>query len=296
MKKLLLPFMAGAMLFASCSKESDATQTFNYEVYNLATSVNPGEAPVVSEGKYAMLYNISNGTVTVSTNYFLLPGNQNATFLLNNIPYTSSSSATGQQVVINTDVPVMGTGSTAAITDFRCTVTNDYVVYPSSVPGVLGTTVFYSFPMMKYTVDGNYTVRTFQRDNTFLGSTTTSYPAEGGYATFENDNIYYRVVMDVKALKADVVLYKAKFAEAAPELTMILKNLTLEFTNSGYVVRGTDIIPNVVEGNATTPNPKYPFNSFTLQTSNDSMTAARCEYKVAGVFTGIFSGSTLRTK
>lgn len=296
MKRFLLPVMAGAMLLTACSKESDATQTFTYEVYNLATSIHPDETPAVSEGKYGMVYNISEGKVTVSTNYFLLPGNLNGSFLLNNIPFTSYTSATGQQIVLNADNPSMGGGSNVAITDFRCTVTNDYVVYPGAVPGVVGTTVFYSFPMMKYTVDGDYTVRTFLRDNTFLGSTTTSYPAENGFATFENENIYYRVVMDVKARKADVVLYKAKFAEAAPELTMILKNLDLEFTNSGYVVSGKNIIPNVVEGAATTPNPKYPFNTFTLQTSNDNMTSVRCEYKVAGVFTGIFSGSTLRTK
>lgn len=139
----------------------------------------------------------------------------------------------------------------------------------------------------------NATVRTFSLDPFFSGKTTTYYNFGGTDKTFSTEDAIYRVNFADDMSKANVIIYNIKFAEEMPkELQgIVLKDVPVRLDRTGYVVEGSDIIPEAFEGGALTPYPNYIFNHFILHSSSTNLTEAKCEYTVGGRFRGEFSGA-----
>lgn len=295
MKKLIFAASAALLLLSSCGEDEKVnTQTSSYPVYNLVTPVNGIGEPELSLGTYSLLYDFANGKVTTSCTNVAV-GGKAYKFGLEELPFKLVYSTYGETAAFSSTNPLMTTSPELNVNNLKCEVTTSFLVYPSAVPGVTGMTNFNPLLLMSYNIGNEYTVRTFVPDNTFSGKTMTTFTTQDGASgSYANDRIIYRAVLRVQDKKADVVIYRAKFAEQAPEIAaMILKDLDLEFNGTGYVIRGTEVIPEVVEGTGATPNTRYPFNSFVLSTTNSTLTSVRCEYTVSSRFNGVFSGSVL---
>ncbi|MDE6298400.1 MAG: hypothetical protein K2M10_01955 [Muribaculaceae bacterium] len=157
-----------------------------------------------------------------------------------------------------------------------------------------------SFPLLigKYKAGNQFSVMTCFTDMSFFGTTKTSYPAGPTYPAgeFSNPQMIYRVLFDIKAMKADVVIYNARFAESAPSIDVIyLPSLDLKFENEGYTIEGTSVVPQIPEGNGSAeilvPNTRYTFDSFKLVTKPGTvLSEVEISYQVATVFNGSFEG------
>lgn len=104
--------------------------------------------------------------------------------------------------------------------------------------------------------------------------------------------------MDPAKLKAKVIIYDAQFAQ---EMTMsiaaiVVDNLDLEFNNSGYTIKGKDIVPTMAQSGKLIPMQEFIFDEFDMTTGGD-LTSTSISYKVAhGAYVGYFEGSYIPVK
>lgn len=152
--------------------------------------------------------------------------------------------------------------------------------------------------LASYNIGDEYKVNTFQVNTFFSGTTTTSYPSGEGMATYETKDIMYRFIVNIEKNEAVFVIYNAKFSGSPMEpvkSAIIVEGLKVDFSSDGISIYGTDLIPDVVEGNSTTPNENYIFNSISFHTTNKLYTSGVIDYQVAGRFSGHFTGSYLNS-
>lgn len=310
MKTFLKLAVAGAVLsgLVSCNQEYEDTRTFSFAIsaYNLITSSDDDD-PVafVGAGTYSFCTKYPDNTITVVSSAMSLPDGGVATFTtkpmqmgVKSVSIDDKDDKKAEQITFSSTDP---TQSGSRITDFDAILTQgafspgsvEVPGYTRAFPGKLVS----HFPILDYTLNESWRVRTFWSDMTFVGSTTTAYP--GMDEPYTNGKIRYRVVMktgDANGLtgKADVIFYNAKFAasDKAPEITVVLKDLDLRFSKQGYTITGTDVLPLMMDGGALVPAPSYVFNSFTF-IAGGNLTQCTASYKVAGVFDGRFQGMSI---
>lgn len=292
MKKFTLGLFSAALLaLGACSTEvEDQTQTVGYAAVNLITPLNGGE-PFASKGSYRFFLNLTQAKGTVSTSSLMID-NKAYSFQTDTVSYSYIG---GQGMVIrmqnlkgnldgDKDMPLSGA---------NFDITSYYYVANISVPGYSQLPEnSYPYVIGQYTA-GNWDVATFQEDASYYGVTTTSYAGEGGaLQSYTNEEMLYRVIIDIDKKTADVIIYNAKFAEPAPTLqAILLKDLNVTWNQGSYSITGEEVVPGVAEGASWTDNPNYVFNKFEMTTTNRKLTQADMEYQVAGRFNGHFSGS-----
>ena len=301
MKKTILYGMiaATALTITSCDKESENsyTSTNLIPAYNLFTSADDNASPFVSLGAYNFTLRVPDNTFEMNVSSMAVPGGTTASFATKPISFTSGyityDNKAYEQIKFSSNLP---SASGTEISDLNVLLTQAVYSAPEGT-GLQDYTLFVPcksmhYAYMQYTYPGGWNVRTFWPDVTFSGTTTTTFP--GMETPFVNDKMMYRVVMQRKdnkiGDKADVIFYNAKFAPAAPEILVVMKNLDLKFTQRGYEISGQDVIPYMLEGEGLTETPRYKFNAFTLTVGGD-MTTASVSYRVAEVFKGEFQGS-----
>lgn len=303
MKKFTFGIIAAsALLLTACDMgSSDSTQSVNYLSANLVTPKD-GSASFATPGTYTVFMNITQGTLSIATN----------NLMINNTAYSFATDTTQvKSEIVNTE---MGNGQTITIDNPKGFFNNNrtlpllngkFVIsslnYKYGGQGAnLSQTPLYAYPVIisHYDVGSDYTVRTFPPDACYLGNTSTTYPTEAGTGSYYNKDMVYRVeITDFAKKKANVYIYQAKFAEAAPTLTgVVLKDLNISWENNYYTISGENITPGVIEGTQTTPNDKYVFDKFNFTTVGPDMTNANITYEVAGKFKGSFSGSYMLSK
>ena len=306
MKTLLKLAVAGAALFGlvSCDQESEDTRTFSFAMaaYNLITSVDDDDVAFVAPVVYSFATKYPDNTITVASSSMSLPDGGSATFttvpVQMSIKNVSVDDRNVEHITFSSSDP---TQSGAKITDFNGILTQGaYAPGSVEVPGYpreYPSKLVAHFPILDYTLNESWRVRTFWSDMTFAGTTTTTYPGMTG--PYTNGKIRYRVVMKTGTAnsltgKADVIFYNAKFAasEKAPEITVALKDLDLKFTKQGYTLAGTDVVPFMMEGGELVPAPSYVFNNFTFNVVGN-LTQCTASYKVANVFDGQFQGVSI---
>lgn len=150
----------------------------------------------------------------------------------------------------------------------------------------------------QYILDGRYMIKTFQENTFYTGVTNTTYPYGGSVATATNDKIYYLLNIDTEEnpYKASLIMFNAKFSdsEREPVKTQInVNDLSIDLSDGKIVVSGKDVIPETVEGGVSTPIPSFIFNEIEFSTTNENLTQCSIKFKVAGVYTGSFTGSYL---
>lgn len=307
MNKLFPAAMLGvALLFTACDKNDGPESTVKFMVpsYSLATDQTTGAFKVYT-ATFETEFDQVNGLAEIEADRIALPGDRTISFDADDMPYSIASFTSGygntNAYSIVSQYPPLDQGS-ADITNLNVKLYAGrfWVTNPNIGISELKTTSF--FPVISFN-SGNYLVRTFWPDATFFGTTTTSF---GDPVTnYENKQIGYRVIMNLKDGKntADVYLLNAKFAEAAPQISVIrLKELPIEFSANGISIKATDKVPDtVMSGNVTgsngtsdgyVPMPSFTFNEFTFTQTGD-LTSATIGYKVAGKYSATFTGSYL---
>lgn len=296
MKKSIYLGLVGlaALGMTSCDDNSTNSQTYPIMTVNLVTSNEVGVAPEVVGSYYTFAFDITNGNVQISTDFTL--DKSRVAFTTPSLPYKTAyakdENVMHEAVFVNA---LMGGSSSsgASITDIDCELTTMAYIPPtiSGLPSV--STPAYKYTIMSYNYGVNQKVRTFWPDVTFRGKTQTSYSVAGQPASYQTEDILYRVIMTGKNNdKATVILYNAKFTDVAAEPTksnVVLEDLALEFTNMGYTIKGTNVVPKVYESGTGVANPSFTFDEFNL-TSTGNMVGCDIDYKVAGKYEGTFSG------
>ena len=160
------------------------------------------------------------------------------------------------------------------------------------------------FPLViSYTVNNDYTVKTFLSDAIYKGLTTIA--TEGSTEEpFTNDAIRYRVRFSNDYKIADVIFYEARFDAAMPRsINCILQGLEVKFTKNGYVISnptGMSIVPSLYTESGLTPFPTYTFSKFELTNVSSDLTECSINYVVdsqgmqgnpGNQYTGTFRGS-----
>lgn len=292
MKKITLGLFSAALLaMGACSTEvEDQTQTVGYPAVNLISPLNGGES-FATKGSYKFFLNLTQGKGTVSTTNLMID-NKAYSFQTDTVAY-GYVGGNGMLIRMNNLKGYLDGNREMPLSGVNFDITSYYYSSNIQVPG------FSQFPENAYPYvigqysAGNWDVATFQEDASYYGETTTSYPGEGGTVeSFKNEDMLYRVIIDIDKKTAQVIIYNAKFAAPAPTLqAILLKDLKVTWKHGSYSIEGENVVPEVAEGGAWTENPKYVFNTFAMNTLNRSMTQAEMSYKVAGVFNGYFKGS-----
>lgn len=302
MNKLLLigVVAASSLAITSCSGDSEnrSTTTTPINAYNLFVPASGDGDVYTGLALYKFVTTFPEATIQLGVDNMTMPGGGNTSFSTISMPIASamvSVDDSGREVIIFGDKNPGESG--AKISNLSGSLTQAVYFPPNvSVPGyklfIPGNSLHYV--LMQYELNNDWNVRTFWPDMTFRGSTVTSYP--GMTEAYSNSNIAYRVVMHLKdnALtdKADVIFYNAKFAPKAPEITVVLKDLDLVFSDKGYTVEGKDVIPYTVEAGALQETPRFKFNTFDLAAAGD-MTTAVINYQVADIYKGSFTGNSV---
>lgn len=299
MKKLFfIAALAGAAAITSCSNNDPAT--FSYGSTVLCYAVAEGEEPTISKGEFLYEFNLTDETLRLSASKFKV-GDRTVGFITPSIKYTSKYFASadnkyclsGSYYTANASTTEpLGQGS-PSVTDVDIALTNSYFVVPTPFPGVAEGFTSTGFPILKFTVGHDWTVRTFPQDAYYGGQTLSEYQDAGQQVNYVSpDNTYYRVIFRTDASgnvtgKADLVIYNAKWAEKMPAIVaMALKDLDVNFTATGYEINATDLIPSVVMDGKVIENPAFPFNSLSIKSDFNSLTRLDIDFTVAGRFHG----------
>lgn len=297
MKKTLL-FALGIMAIGatSCTKfENENSSTLTFPSYNLITNLDNGES-YITNNLYSVWIDWTTYAGNVSTDNLII---NNTNWVLNteetqlygaggmillmpkgNFSGNSSLSLKNPQFII---APVVNYGN--------------YGIYVNTtyVPGYSYPSAGSTYLISNYSIGDEYLVRTFLTDECFYGTTTTSYKsADGSTQNNLNENISYRIILQVDKKTATMIIYNAKFSASEREpvkTAIIVPDLDLSFGADGITITGKDIVPLVVEGSSTTPNENFAFNEITLKTVNDAMSSVNISFRVANIYNGNFTGS-----
>lgn len=297
MKKIVFGAMALLLCCSSCLKEAKEERTISYSTTNLIIPDNPSEECVASAATYLVKADVAAGRLAVSSN--LKVGEQELTLVTDQVAYQAWNSLQGSLTKFTN---AHGMASSLPVTAFNGSISGA-CFYPESnvsLPGVdfIPAGEFGPKVVFQYRLGNDYTVKTFSRDEVFSGTTTTRYHYNGEGLTFTTDKILYRLVINKDFKKADIIIYKAKFAEQQPMeiAAMLLKDLNVSFSSRGIQVSGTNVVPKVPEGNGYTEFANYTFDNILFQTISDDLTKATIDYSVAGKYHGQFSGLYVLTE
>ncbi len=299
MKKISLICLiaAVAVVMSSCLGDPEDKRTYSITVSNM---IIPDDVNAPVTVSHNCTYNLSadyiSHKLTVNTTNLSLPGMSDLSFTSNVMDCTNVSSGPNFS-------GSFGRGSAHLSNGMDITGLNGF--YTSLVYSVEVTGDPFRFyvtnPMlvMNYHA-GNYTVKTFSMNPFFRGTTITKYKArpeegeeEGREKTFSYGDATYRVNFAQDMKTANVIIYNAKFALEMPNAlqAVVLKDLPVELTHSEYVIKASNVIPEVLEGGVLIPYQRFVFNNFTLTTTSNDLTEVQCEYQVAGMYRGSFTGS-----
>ncbi len=292
--------MAGAAVsLVSCDKENGSGSSYSsttpVSAYNLYVSAAGDGEAYTGTAVYKFTLKIPEYTIQLAADAMATPGGSTASFSTVEMnfatAYVSVDDMSREVIAFGAEDAAEGGTKVSGLKGYLTQAA--YLPVGETVPGytVLVPSNSLHYAVMQYTLNDRWNVRTFWPDATFRGSTVTSYP--GMTDAYSTDGISYRVVMQLRdgaiSDKADVIFYNAKFAPNAPEITVVLKNLDLQFTENGYTVSGVDAIPYMVEAGALQETPRFKFNRFDMDVTGD-LTTAVIGYQVADVYTGSFTG------
>lgn len=300
MRKIIFAAVAASLMtLASCkNNEGVSNVTYSVPTYSMITNIVDGGEPVIAGTLYKFNFDMMAGTATIGSE-LPLGSNNNISFVTSSIPYTGGIYTFEGKPYEVIDVKSFKAGSASnqeSIIDLECQLTQ--IAY---LPPVINGLPRFEYPVdlryavMHYNIGEDYRVRTFWKDMTFRGTTTTSYPdKEGVTKNYTNKEVLYRIVMDIKEKEATVILYNVKLAEEMPMTisNIVLEKLPLAFDANGIKIVASEIVPKIYEGSEATPNPKYKFDTFECDILGD-LTNATIRYKVAGMYQGQFTGSYL---
>lgn len=280
--KHFLSVVAASMLLlnASCNKEEEHVYeiTHNIHALNLVTPVLESQPSFISESIYDFSILFPTCLVTTNCNDLTFAGVSHKLSL----PQTSFDIlryADGDYIHFKQPSGSFD-GQPGVISNFNCKISGLFYRSEGVIPDVDNSRKYGPVVIAEYNVGALYSVATFTSDVTYRGITTTTFSYQGQEMAYKTKSGSYRVIINPQTLKADVVLYRVKFAEQAPALILVLKNLDVTIGRNGYTISGKDVIPGQQDGNMLTPNTSFPFEDFTLTTVSSDLTKINISYTV----------------
>lgn len=272
------------MALTSCDHgEYKNSISYNLGAINIITSVDDGSV-TVNTGTYSFDIDLANQKGYVSSSDLVI---NNSVMSLNT--YSQTYESTGADAYFSNIKGTVGSqelnNALFLDTPWYYYTTNSAGEYTYRIPGVPRIVV------ARYEIGDAYRVNTFQEDTFFMGKTTTTY---GEGATNTTEEIIYRFIIDVEKSTATLLMYNAKFSGSPYEPAkpcVVLPGLDVTFASTGITIEGTDIVPEVIEGNEATPYPDYAFDYIEFNTTNPYYTDGEIKYSVGGKGIGEFTGS-----
>ncbi|MBD5205407.1 MAG: hypothetical protein HDS71_01925 [Bacteroidales bacterium] len=298
---LLGALLACGMALTSCSDNASdpSSETTNpIPTYNLFTDATGSSAPFVGTGIYRYTMTFPANTVSVSVSSMPVPGGATLNFATDPVKFTASylSMPDGKRAEVIKFGNVVA--NTPAVSNLNCVLTQAaYAPEDVTIPGIEKRYLpseLQHFTVMQYDYN-HWKVRTFWPDMTFHGTTNTSGVTMA--EPFSTTITSYRIVMhinDDKSIgnKADIIIYNSAFAANMPSLNIVVKDLDLTFSDAGYEVSGSDVVPYMIEAGELQPTPRFIFNNIRFSVTGD-LTDVNAYFQVAQVFNGSFTGSSI---
>ncbi len=170
----------------------------------------------------------------------------------------------------------------ASVSNVIAAFVNGVVKYPGGGMITMPATIYTPVVSMRM---GNYNIASVPLNCYYKGITKSNI------GNFESTDGYYGVSIDATTNKAMVVIYEIRFAEKMPKLNIVLRDLDVVFTTKGYSIVGSNVVPEMLEGTSSTPNPNFKFDSFDLTSRFDRMGEISLQVHVAGRYEGQFTGA-----
>ncbi|MDE7159842.1 MAG: hypothetical protein K2O24_03220 [Muribaculaceae bacterium] len=298
--KKIYGFMAAAVLAAGltgCGTGDDPVSLSNVSrtMLNHIAPINGVDDVVVSKGEYYMQFDNVKKLVSVSSKSIRYD-NTDHSFSTTSMTFKAGAYNVGGYIGQvfrwqSAEGNVAATGS-VPVTGFKGLMTDVFYFNNMLDVPVLGPMLDtrLSRTVLSYNYNNLYKITTFYPDMMFSGETSTTASATA--EPFKTSAPQYRVVIDWEKKKASMVIYQAQFDPHMPAMTaLLLQNLDVEWTRSGYTITGENVTAGSVENGSVTPVPGFPFTEIKMTTTSADMTEATVEYTVAGRFHGLFKGS-----
>lgn len=285
MKKSIIYLAAVVMMLstAGCVKdEPDVSYTVGMNMGAAVVPVNNPSAGYFTNGNFQFQFETSDCLLRVTD--INLPGEEkidlsvNAPFL--NFNFTNSTSVS-QLNCLGKSYPAT-VPSDASASNVIAAMVYGVVKYPGGGLITMPASIYSPAVSMRL---GDYRIASVPLNCYYQGVTKSNID------NFESTDGYYGVSIDAKTKKALVVIYEIKFADQMPKLNIVLRDLDVVFTTNGYKIVGDNVVPEMIEGTSSTPNPNFKFDSFDLTSRFDHMGEIAIQFRVAGRYEGSFSGS-----
>lgn len=298
MKKFLYLATIG-LLFASCEEDNNADAPDNgvsvqYKVAcHIASLDGSQKAMPVFNVPFNLKYEYVNNTMVIATEDLDVSLQTSLSFTSDPVPFTAGSYTEGAALKFSVpSINVLNNGrydNTYMVKNLSATLTNIYYCpsdWRQTAQYPLGDML-----IMNFQLGDQYKVRTFPLLAFYSGVTTSSFSMQGQEQSYSSDMTLYGVAIDPNNNTAEVGIYNAKFADPMPQLTMTLKDLMVEYTDDGYVIKAGEegVIPLV--GTDNVPYPDYVFNKFEMKCEGENLTGVNIIFQVAGRFNGKFNGA-----
>lgn len=296
-KSLFFGLAALSLGLTSCNLEPDDDDnymTWQFPVCNLVIPAT-GNA-FATTVNYSLLYYYTNNTIVASTTDLNL-GYTTGNFTTNAMECVNKYLKLGNVTSFENGQTKSGNVTVQNLKGFMSTAFNTLTREENAIFGY----AFNGFSpiVMSYTANHDYKIKTFMPDAVYTG--TTSITTVGSEAApYQNTGIKYRVIFYKDLKTADVFFYNAKFA-AAMQVTInfALRNLAVEYTNAGYKISGTNVVPEMFVADAESDNkwvpmPSYTFDSFEFINTSTDLTVGSATYRLGlygSNFVGTFSGA-----
>lgn len=301
-KSLLIGTFIIGLGLTSCNLESDNDSNYVTGTYVCSNLVIPsdGGTAYATAASYNMIFYPYSGVISASTRDLLV---DNRTY---NFTTNQMQAETKYEVVNNLNYDV--TSFSGGFYSGDGVVVQNLKGCLSSLVNLLDTNdpvnPLYPFlsrtPLvMSYTVNYDYTVKTFMADAIYTGSTVIT-SSDGSAAPYQTEGIRYRVIFSDNYKKATVIFYNANFSPAMPvTINFLLKDLDVTFNQAGYIISGKDIVPEMYTEGTPVPAPNFPFSSFEFINTSTDLTIGQAMYTVNSMgktYNCTFNGYYVRTQ
>lgn len=299
MKKIFL-MCAVVLGLSACNndyfEDTDNVIDIKTDVLNHFSPLEADEDPFVGESEYSFSLNMDTKELSFWTSELgaTVANGFTSSIIGFNVSTMSAGDAIGEVISFNKQ----GAASVkdGPVTDIAGSFTTLYYVkenvivpgYPVLVEGARRL-------VMNYNLADKYTVHTFPSDAFYGGITET---VDGSNTTFTTDKMLYRLIINPKNNKANIILYDCRFSDKMPMslVALVLENLDFKVTKTGYEVNGENIVPKYLEGNSLTQFRGFIFETVNLKSTDADLTSIRFNYDVrnAGsnsLYKGTFLGS-----
>lgn len=304
-------------VMSGCTKEKDTFQDYGVKAMALITS--PTGETLVSEGIYKLNFNYTAGGSQIVSPDILLPGSTTS-FTTKEFPFSSylvTGYGVGGTLFTGSAESAGNAKNGSALTDMKYQLAPMYVPAPeyqnityTPIPGsgLPQPELSFNLPAGVYLLSmqckiGEYTMRTFWNDVTYMGTTNTRVAGVPG-SEFQSGDVCYRVKLYPETGKANVYIYNAQFNDRMPAMAILmLTGLDVTFNSRGYTIHGQNINPLQINNGTLLENPQFPFANFVMQT-NEKMTGVDVAFTVKTViqatgmemtYEGNFSGNNMIT-